>query len=143
MIGDTRYEHDIVRWANEQAQLLRQRQTASLDWEHLAEEIADVGESEQRELASRMAVLLGHLLKWHYQPARRGSSWQAIITTQRGRIHRRLARTPSLKQCLYDSDWLADARDWAEKETAIPYDRFLGQCPWPMADVLSDTWLPD
>jgi hypothetical protein len=51
-----------------------------LDLEHLAEEIEDVGKSEQRELASRMAVLLAHLLKYKCQAERNGSSWQSTLT---------------------------------------------------------------
>ncbi len=31
-----------------------------LDLEHIADEIEDVGKSEQRELESRMAVLIAH-----------------------------------------------------------------------------------
>jgi hypothetical protein len=64
------YDADIIAWANEQAHLLRSGRFDCLDIAHLAEEIEDVGKSEQRELAHRMAVLLSHLLKWHYQPAR-------------------------------------------------------------------------
>lgn len=65
------YEADIVAWANEQAWLVRNKKFELLDIEHIAEEIEDVGKSEQRELASRMAVLLCHFLKWQYQPARK------------------------------------------------------------------------
>jgi hypothetical protein len=57
----TRYEQDVVAWANEQARLIRAGQFELLDWERIAEEIEDVGKSEQRELASRMALLLAHL----------------------------------------------------------------------------------
>lgn len=103
------YESDIVAWANEQARLLRNKQFDLLDIEHLAEEIADVGKSEQRELANRMAMLLCHLIKWQYQLARQGTSWQLTIKTQRERIKRRLRQTPSLKNCLIDGDWIADA----------------------------------
>lgn len=46
------YETDIVAWAKEQARLVRTGQFALLDLEHIAEEIEDVGKSEQRELAS-------------------------------------------------------------------------------------------
>ncbi len=47
---------------------------------NIAEEIEDVGKSEQRELASRMAVLIAHLLKWKYQPSRhRGTSRERTI----------------------------------------------------------------
>jgi len=140
------YEADIVAWANEQARLVRTGQFELLDLEHIAEEIEDVGRSEQRELASRMAVLLCHLLKWQYQPARQGASRQATIKTQRDRIKRRLNRTPSLKNCLNDSDWWADAwddaRDATEKETGVSYEKFPGQCPWTAENILSDNWFP-
>ena len=147
----TRYEQDIVAWANEQANFVRNKQFELLDLEHIAEEIEDVGKSEQRELASRMAVLLCHLLKWKYQPDRQGSSWQATIKTQRDRIRHRLKKTPSLKTCLDDDEWWADAwadaRDVATKETAIAYDKFPEQCPWSvqnvLSNVLSEDWFPD
>jgi hypothetical protein len=60
----TLYEKDVVAWASEQAALLRAGQFSAIDVEHIAQEIEDVGKSEKRELASRMAVLLAHLLKW-------------------------------------------------------------------------------
>ncbi len=62
------YEKDVVRWAQEQARLLREGDFAHFDIEHVADEIEDVGKAEQRELASRTAVLLGRLLKWRFQP---------------------------------------------------------------------------
>ena len=68
------YEKDVIAWANEQAALLRAGRFSALDIEHIAEEIEDVGKSERREFVSRMAVLLAHLLKWQYQPERRGAS---------------------------------------------------------------------
>ena len=77
------YEKDIVAWANEQASFIRAGRFDLLDIEHLAEEIEDVGKSEQRELASRMALLLSHLLKWQFQSGRRGASWQRTIKEQR------------------------------------------------------------
>jgi len=61
------YENDIIAWANEQAFLLRSGNFSTLDIQHIAEEIEDVGKSEQREIANRMAVLIAHLLKWQYQ----------------------------------------------------------------------------
>lgn len=65
-----RYETDVLAWSSEQARLLRAVQFGLLDLEHIAEEIEDVGKSEQRELASRLAVLMAHLLQWHSQPER-------------------------------------------------------------------------
>ncbi len=140
------YEADIVAWADQQAWLVRNKKFELLDIEHIAEEIEDVGKSEQRELANRMAVLLCHLLKWQYQPARQGASWKATIKTQRERVKRRLNQTPSLKKCLKDSGWLADAwddaRDAAEKETGISYEKFPEKCPWTIENILSENWFP-
>ena len=138
------YESDIVAWARKQARLLRAGRWDQVDVEHIAEEIEDVGKSEQRELASRMAVLLAHLLKWSYQPERRGASWETTIRTQRTSIERRLRRTPSLRACLSDPDWWADAwddaLDAATRETAIP--DLPRACPWALEQILDPTWLP-
>jgi hypothetical protein len=75
----TEYAKDIVAWSREQAALLRASDFAALDLEHIASEIEDVDKSEQRELASGMAVLLAHLLQWQFQPERRRTSWKLII----------------------------------------------------------------
>ncbi len=140
------YDGDVVAWAQEQARLLRARRFEALDIEHLAEEIEDVGKSEQRELASRMAVLLAHLLKWALQPERRGRSWEATIRHQRERIARRIARTPSLKASVADPDWWADA--WGDarlqttQETGIGFDRFPQDCPWCPDEVTDPEFWP-
>jgi hypothetical protein len=142
----TTYETDVIAWANEQAALLRSGQLSAIDIENIAEEILDVGKSEQRELESRMAVLLAHLLKWEFQPERRGSSWEETIDTQRSRIERRLRKTPSLKASLSDADWWADAwddaMDEASKETGISRKTFPKNCPWKVDNILTNGWLP-
>ena len=102
----TTYEKDIVVWATEQAALLRAGKLSALDIEHIAEEIEDVGKSEKRELSSRMAVLLSHLLKWEYQADRRSKSGTSTIGDQRKRIALALKATPSLRTSLTDEDWL-------------------------------------
>jgi hypothetical protein len=140
----TTYENDIVAWAKEQAYLLRSGKLSALDIEHIAEEIEDVGKSEQRELASRMAVLLSHLLKWQYQPERQCSSWQRTIKEQRKAVLRRLKNTPSLKVSLNDTEWLedvwGDAVSIAIHETGM--DCFPEGCPWTIGNILSEDWLP-
>ena len=59
----TTYEQDVAAWANEQEALLRAGKLQNIDIERIAEEVEDVGKSEQRELASRLAVLLAYRLK--------------------------------------------------------------------------------
>lgn len=141
----TAYQTDIVAWANEQAALIRLGKIDQMDLEHIAEEIEDVGKSEQRELESRMAVLLAHLLKWQYQPDRRSTSWQRTIKEQRKRVLIRLKQTPSLKNSLSDQDWLAsawsDAVTWAIDETGIV--NFPDDMPWSVELVLANDFLPE
>ena len=140
----TNYETDIIAWANQQAWLIRHKQFDLLDIEHLAEEIEDVGKSEQRELASRMAVLIAHLLKWQYQAERRGSSWQRTIKEQRKAIAGHLKSVLSLKTKIADAEWVAiiwsDAVTLAIKETGL--ENFPETCPWTVDDILNQDWLP-
>lgn len=75
----TSYESDVVAWASEQAAVIRANLFAQLDLKHIAEDIEDLGKTEQRELASRMAILFAYLLKWQYQLSRLSKSWQFIV----------------------------------------------------------------
>ncbi|MFM9978945.1 MAG: DUF29 domain-containing protein [Sphingomonadaceae bacterium] len=144
-MGNIAYEHDVIAWSREQARLLREGQWARLDIEHLADEIEDVGKAESRELASRMALLIGHLLKWAVQPERRGASWQRTINEQRKALRRRIAKTPSFKAEIIDPEWIADAwlDGWtlAMKETG--HDFYPEACPWTIQRVLDDDFWPD
>lgn len=141
----TRYEDDVVAWAREQAALLRAGRVEKLDLEHIAEEIEDVGKSEQRELASRMAVLLSHLLKWQHQAARRSASWRRAIVEQRRAIDVVLRKTPSLRNALTDQDWItgtwADAVTNAVEETGLAV--FPEACPWSMDEALHTDFFPE
>ncbi|CAK0776766.1 conserved hypothetical protein [Gammaproteobacteria bacterium] len=139
-----RYEQDIIAWANQQAQWIRSGNFTLLDLKHLADEIEDVGKSEQRELANRMAILLAHLLKWQFQMERRGASWEVTIRNQRMGIVRRLQRTPSLKSMLSDVEWQeeiwADAVAHASEVTGLSH--FPQTCPWTTQEILNQAWLP-
>lgn len=138
------YETDVAAWANQQAWLIRNKQFELLDIEHLAEEIEGVSKSEQRELASRMAVLIAHLLKWQFQSERRGKSWKLTIRNQRRAIELHLKKVPSLKPNLKNTEWLeiiwGDAVYQANKETGI--EDFPEVCLWSVEDILAQGWLP-
>lgn len=138
------YEGDVVAWAREQAALLRSGRLERIDVLNIAEEIDAVAKSEQRELASRFAVLLCHLLKWQFQPARRSQSWQRTMRDQRSAIARRLAKMPSLQALLSDEEWLADAFNdavrLASDQTGL--DEFPDTCPWTVQQILHPDFQP-
>jgi hypothetical protein len=116
-----------------------------LDIENIAEEIEDVGKAEQRELMSRMAVLLAHLLKWQYQPERRGKSWRLTIRIQRREVVSVFDETPSLKARLTDAKWWQRVWDKALAQTINETGLvdFPEVCPWTFAEIIDESWLPD
>jgi len=138
------YDSDVIAWANEQARLLREGQFSKLDIEHIAEEIEDVGKSEQRELANRLVKLLSHLLKWQFQPSRKGSSWEITIRNQRRAIQLHLKQVPSLKAKLNDAEWWevvwGDAVALASKETGL--QEFPEICPWVFEQFMDTGFWP-
>ncbi len=146
MVNPVSYEQDVVAWANEQARLLRAGRFDLLDIEHIADEIEDVGKSEKREFANRMALLLAHLLKWKHQPERRGSSWEKTIKAQRVALADCMDDTPSLKASLDDARWWRrawiDGQGQFERETGLQVD-LPEECPWTTAEVLSQGWKPE
>jgi Domain of unknown function DUF29 len=141
------YDRDVIRWSEQQARLLRAGRFAELDIEHLADEIEDVGKSEKREFASRMAVLLAHLLKWSRQPKKRSNSWRSTIVVQRKRVALAIKATPSLKAVMRDPDWREDmwldALAQAQKETGLAEDELPEACPWTMEEAADPDFWPE
>jgi hypothetical protein len=141
------YEKDVLLWSQEQARLLRTGKFSQLDIEHLADEIEDVGRSEKRELATRLAVLLAHLLKWRFQPEKRTLSWRNTIGHQRQRVELLIKATPSLKTAMLDRDWQRgawlDAIGQAANDTGLDESSFPEDCPWDMTAVLDPGFWPE
>lgn len=144
-MGKTDYEQDFYTWAMTQAAHLRAKQWDALDIDNLAEEVEALGSEQEHAVESYLVNLLLHLLKWRYQPERRGKSWRNSIRVARQGIDRRLRRNPGLKRKL---DPLAvtayvDARELAAEQTEQPITLFPESCPWALAEVLNrDFWPP-
>lgn len=104
-----------------------------------------MGKSEKRELVSRLAVLLLHLLKWRYQAARCGRSWQNSIEVQRIRLEAHLRDNPSLKSVLGEAiaDAYRVARLEAETETGLDRTAFPATCPWSFEQVMAEGFRPE
>ena len=141
----TYHEHDCYTWAKENAALLRAKRFDELDIENLAEELEDMGGSRERELESRLGVLLAHLLKWRHQPERRGVSWTATIMEQRRRLERLLRKNPGLKACLDEAfmEAYGDARLIAMRETGFDQDAFPESPPFSPTEALDSHYWPE
>lgn len=139
------YHSDYDAWLKDNLELLRQSRFEQLDVEHLIEEMEDMGRKERGELASRVLILVAHLLKWQFQPAHRSSSWRGSIAEQRVRIQRRLRLSPSLKSFLPKAveETYADAVGLAAEETGLGQDAFPASCPYTTEQVLDRAFLPN
>lgn len=141
----SKYDSDFYGWAVEQAALLRQGRLADADIANIAEEIESLGRSEKRELVSRLAVLLAHLLKWQFQPELRGDSWRLTIEDQREEVEEHLSENPSLRPNLDQAIAGAyrKALRVARKETGLAASTFPPACPYSVAQIFDPALLPD
>ena len=139
------YEKDFYGWTQEQASLLRAGRLTDLDINNLIEEIETMGRSEKRELQSRLMVLLVHLLKWQYQPARRGRSWTLTIKGQRINLEDVISDNPGLKPQLPDllSNAYRLAKVEASKQTGLDESLFYQTCPWTLEQIRDDGFFPE
>jgi hypothetical protein len=104
---DHGYQTDLVRWAEGQAQALRDAaRTASnlpIDWENIAEEIDDLAKSDRRALRSHIRSVIVHLMKLEVSPATMPrAGWRTSILNARIEIRTLLEDSPSLRASLDD-----------------------------------------
>jgi hypothetical protein len=138
------YDEDFALWTAETARLLRQGRFTELDVEHLAEEVEDMGKSQHRELGSRLAVIIQHLLKWQLQRERRSGSWKATIVTQRAELDRLFEQSPSVRRGLRASvpRVYPGAVAAAAAETDLPVESFPRECPFAPEQILDQDFFP-
>jgi hypothetical protein len=139
------YERDFYTWAMQQAALLRERRLDELDVENVAEEIESLGRSEASELRSCLRIILGHLLKWQYQPTRRSKSWRNTIGRERDNYELILEENPGLKsrQLELFARAYRVARKDAARETSLALERFPPACPYTLDQALDEAFWPD
>lgn len=139
------YERDFHAWTGQQAALLRAGRISDIDLANLAEEIESMGRGERQELVDRLTVLVLHLLKWRFQPGRRGASWEATIKLQRRDIAKHLSENPSLKPFLPEATVDAYERGMlrAVAETRLREASFPIANPWTPEQMLDPAFLPD
>lgn len=148
----TLYDTDYSQWAQRNAELLQARRFEELDIAHLLEELSDMSKSDQRELRSRLLVLIAHLLKWDYQYQTlterwrefKGDSWRATIIEQRKQLATLLKQSPDLKAAIEETIAAVypDAVDVTCKETRLPLATFPSVCPYSRAQLFDDDFYP-
>lgn len=95
-MSDALYESDFYAWTQDQADALRHRraQSNAVDWERVAEEIADLGASEKNTVWTSAFRIVEHFYKLH---ATRNplvvAHWAQEIGNFRAEMYSRLTRS--------------------------------------------------
>ncbi len=139
------YDEDFYAWSLHNAALIRAGKLSEVDLENVAEEIESMGKANKRELISRLAVLLAHLLKWKFQPGLRGNSWKYTIENQRFEVRDLLNESPSLKHELDEqlNHAYKKALILAAAETGLTRTTFPETSPFSLADALNENFFPE
>lgn len=132
--GRALYEADEPLWIAEQVAALRAGRLADLDADTLAEFLDDVAGRDRRELESRLAVLIAHVLKARYQPERHGGSWTNTIREQQRQLRRMLRMAPSLRRF---AEGKALANAWPDGVEIAADETGLPEATFPRAPDLS------
>jgi hypothetical protein len=140
---DGLYERDILSWSEHQADLLRRlargERVNDVDWEHVVEEIEDVGLSELHSVESFLDLMLVHLLKvrgWLDSPSL--AHWRGEIGSFQKNAAWRFA--PSMRQRI---DLAKLYRDALEQLAGVDYDGVVplawpSVCPFTLDDLLTE-----
>jgi hypothetical protein len=136
----TLYDQDFYAWTQQQVDLLKTGQWKQVDIENLIEEIESLGKQQRQELRNRLGMLLGHLLKWRYQPEERSKSWFYTIREQRREIQLHLKENPSLKPYLAEAIEIGyeQGLNLVGKETPLNPDQLPQVCPFSEFEIFDE-----
>ncbi len=133
------YETDETAWLEAMSELIRTERLADLDYANLAKYLADMARRDKREVLSRLATLIAHLLKWGFQPEKRTNSWSVTIEAQRQQLAE-LLESGVLHN--YADEILAraygNAVRLASRETDLPLAKFPRTCPYTLDGILAE-----
>lgn len=145
------YETDFHEWSLSQAAVLRRmardRVNTELDLDNLAEEVESMAGSDRRELASRLQIILIHLIKLAYcfYPDPR-QTWTDSVRGQRSSLDILFEQSPSLRRLADDALAKAwpKALEQAECETIdLSMDVLPRANPFPLERVLDHRYIPE
>ncbi len=139
MLQEKLYDTDFYRWTQEQAKLLSLGKWEMLDVPNLVEEIESLGKQQKQELRNRLGILIGHLLKWDYQPGFRSKSCQATIREQRNEVLDILQENPSLNPYLNEAiqKGFRQGINLVVRETPLDYNNLPTECPYTVTQILN------
>lgn len=140
---DDLYDRDILEWSRRQAERLRRvargERVNDVDWEHVVEEIEDVGKSEVASVRSLLRRALVHLLKraaWPDSDAvvHRGIEAGGFLTDAADRFAPSMRRHIAV-DAIYERALTQLRADRARFDPSAPLPDV---CPFTLDDPLTD-----
>lgn len=137
------YETDYLCWLETMIILLKNRQLSQVDYDHLIEELEELGRREKSTVKSLLLQIIIHLLLWQYWESEKENNrnhWEAEIITFRVQIEDKL--TTNLENFLVEQleQIYANARLIAQKKTGV--NNLPEKCPYTIKELLNKTWFP-
>ncbi|MGF7207736.1 hypothetical protein GGE65_002309 [Skermanella aerolata] len=123
----TLYDHDFFAWTQDQAAALRRAQRdridAPLDWEHLADELEQLGGLIKDSIRCDLAAVIEHLLKLEHSPDTGSwTKWRASVRKARRHLNDKIASHPSLlsyPQIILTDAWLDGCDDALQDDCMV------------------------
>jgi hypothetical protein len=137
---------DQYAWLLAQLDLLRARRLEEVDLQGLIAELEDVAQSERSAVLNNARIVIEHLLKLQYSPARDPQhKWRASVREHRARLDLDLDRSLTAEleaalQLVYRTarnSCVGAMRDYGEVGAAA---RVPTTCPYRLDEVLTDWW---
>jgi hypothetical protein len=139
-VSDGVYEHDLLVWSEQQADLLERLAAGEpvnecLDWPNLIEEVRDLGLSELKLCRSWITLTIQHLFKLKAAPdSRDAQHWADEIDHFLSDLQNHF--TPSMAQRIDIGQQYAKAR---RKFAGSGGTRLPAECPFKLDDLLDES----
>jgi Domain of unknown function DUF29 len=147
------YEEDFYAWTKDQAKALARlkasRPNEAVDWDHLVEEVRDLGKSERDTVRMQLARIIEHALKLQHSPAAEPrANWEDMIDDARAVIGFKITRTlrrdvTATLPRIYGLARGEAARALERHDEPAAAAALPETCPWTLAQLLDPDWWPD
>jgi len=136
------YQEDYSLWIEQTTQQLREQNADNLDWQHLAEEIEDLGKELKHKVDTYLKQLLIHLLLYQYwteEKDRCGIVWRIEINNFRDELEWLFESKSLYNYFLTRIDLIyIKARRQAILKTQLNEQTFPKICPFSVEQILTD-----
>ncbi|MEA5620676.1 DUF29 domain-containing protein [Cronbergia sp. UHCC 0137] len=140
------YEQDYPEWLDITLNQLQNRQIENIDWKHLIEEIASLGNEQRHKVESYLRQLIKHLLLYQYWEAERSycaKGWIDEIDNFRSELDLLLESKVLYNYGIKILDKIyLKARSNAIRKSELSPEIFPLICPYSLTEILNPEWLP-